>query len=150
MFDIKFYKNLSNSNVVTKDISLVSTVQGVLREPASIMDPVLVVDTIQINFDIVHCNYLYIAPLNRYYYITDIISVANSLWEVHCHVDVLMTYADEIREQTAIVSRQELKFNMYLDDGIFMSYQNPLIQTKVFSNPTPFEQQEFVLIVAGS
>lgn len=66
------------------------------------------------------------------------------------HVDVLTTYADGIKTQTAIVSRQKEKRNMMLDDGWFMAYQNPIIQQKYFSNATPFETQEFVLIVAGS
>ena len=65
-------------------------------------------------------------------------------------VDVLMTYADQIKEQTAVIARQAFKRNMYLDDGWFMSYQNPRFKQLYFSNATPFESQEYVLIIAGS
>ena len=66
------------------------------------------------------------------------------------HVDVLKSFADQIRNQTAVVARQEKKYNLMLDDGFFMTYQNPKIQTKLFSVADPFETQEFVLVVAGS
>lgn len=149
-FPIVFYRNLSAPNVVTKDIVEIETVQGTLRDSTSLLDPVFLIAANAPGFHANHINYLYVEQFERYYYITNIISTAQGLWEIHCHVDVLMSYADQIREQTAIVARQEGKYNMYLDDGIFMTYQNPKVQIKLFSNETPFETQEFVLIVAGS
>lgn len=149
-FPAVFYKNASASNVVDKSISQVVTLNGVLRKSSSIIDPVIVFDISNLSYLINNANYLYISSFGRYYYITNIISVNQNLWEVHCHVDVLMSYKDSIKAQNAIIARQEGLYNLYLDDGVFMSYQNPLIQTLTFSNPTPFETQEFVLIVAGS
>lgn len=161
MFPITAYTNKSASNVVHKDITQIVTMQGTLRDNSSITDPVLVI----------HCdgadvwrqgfNYLYIPSFARYYYVTNMIAVAGvfesqtqlnptQLWEVQCHVDVLMSFANQIAEQSAVVARQEAKYNLMLDDGFFMSYQDPKIQTKTFSNATPFETQEFVLVVAGS
>ena len=61
-----------------------------------------------------------------------------------------MSYRDQLRQQSGIVSRQEYKRNMYVDDGWFMAQQNPHKYTRVFSNATPFENQEFVLAIAGS
>lgn len=149
-FPIVFYRNLSNSNVVSKEIVEIYTLEGTLRDGASLLDPVILVEANAPGFHANHINYLYVEQFERYYYITNIVSVNHTLWELHCHVDVLMSYAEQIREQEAIVARQEGKYNMYLDDGIFMTYQNPKVQLKLFSNPTPFETQEFVLIVAGS
>ena len=48
----------------------------------------------------------------------------------------------------AIVKRQENRWNLYLDDGSFKVYQNPMVLTKAF--PQGFTTQEFVLAVAGS
>lgn len=149
-FPVTLYLNLSASNVVDKELEERYQSGGTLREGTSIIDPVILIEGGETLFATNPINYIYVPIFNRYYYVTNIISVQNQLWEIHCHVDVLMSYKDNIRAQTAVVARQEGTYNMYLDDGIFMAYQNPLVQTKVFSNDSPFETQEFVLIVAGS
>lgn len=149
-FPIHFYTNTSNSNVVEKNLLDIYELQGTLRDGASLLDPVFLIEANAPGFHANNVNYIYVEEFGRYYYITNIVSVNYTLWELHCHVDVLMSYKDTIKEQTAIVARQEGKYNMYLDDGVFMTYQNPKIQTKLFSNATPFETQEFVLVVAGS
>lgn len=150
MFDITFYKNESPANFVNKNLTLNHTMQGTLREGTSLIDPILIVEANGPGFQANGYNYVWVPDFKRYYYITNIVSTYYKMWEIHCHVDVLMSYKEDILKQTAIVSRQENIYNLYLDDGTFMSYQNPKIQTKVFSNATPFETQEFVLIVAGS
>lgn len=161
MFNIVAYENKSATNVVNKDISEIVSIQGTLRRGCSIIDPVI---TVQLDGNTVWrsgFNYIYIEAFSRYYYVTNIISVAGQiesttqvnpvgLWDIHCHVDVLMSFKDQIKSQKAVVARQEAKYNLMLDDGIFMTYQNPKIQTKLFSVEWPFEQQEFVLVVAGS
>lgn len=150
-FDLVLYTNHSPANFVNKDLTYKTfTIQGTLREATSLLDPVFLIQASAPGFHSNEFNYLYVEEFGRYYYITNIISANETLWEIHCHVDVLMSYAEQIKEQTAIVARQEAKYNMYLDDGIFMTYQNPRIQTKLFSVEGPFENQEFVLVVAGS
>lgn len=149
-FNIILYSNASPVNAVDKDIAVVSTVTGVLRTGASVTDPSITLD-INVPANVVsRANYAYISEFSRYYYITGIVSGANGLWDINMHVDVLMTYKDQIREQSAIVARQRQIYNMYLDDGWFMAYQNPMIQTKYFSEPSPFEHEEYVLVIAGS
>ena len=149
-FSIVLKRNNSPSNFVSKSTSDVATVTGVLRSGASILDPVILIETDTPATVISSANYAYIEVFSRYYYITNVKSDANGLWIVSMHVDVLMTYESAIRAQDAIVRRQERVYNMYLDDGWFMSYQNPIIQTKYFSNATPFEAEEYVLTLAGS
>lgn len=147
-FTINHYKNNSATNVVDKQLEEnTPALTGNLRAASSIIDPVILIEAELTSFQ---SNYIYIADFGRYYYITNIISKQTNLWEIHCHVDVLMSFKDEIRQQKAIVARQEAQYNLMLDDGVFMCYQNPKIQTKLFSNATPFETQEFVLVVAGS
>lgn len=144
------YSQSSPTNQVTKELGpAISTIEGKLRDGCSIVDPTILVQTNDMNMWPLNVNYMYIEVFNRYYYITNMISVNTNLWELHGHVDVLMSYSDQIRQQTAIVARQENKYNLMLDDGFFMSYQNPIIITKRFSVDAPFETQEFVLVVAG-
>lgn len=160
MFTINLYKMQSPSNKIDKDISFqIAQINGALRAGCSIIDPVIVIETDDNALWKKGLNYAYISEFGRYYYVTNIISVPGAIarttsnvyfWELHMHVDVLMSFKDEILAQTAIIARQESKYNLYLDDGSFMTYQNPKIQTKTFSVAGPFETQEFVLVVAGS
>lgn len=150
-FIIKHYFNQSPTNAVNKNLDPhVPDLTGDLRDGCSLIDPVIEIQASDPGFHLNHSNYIYIPDFGRYYFITNIISTHFPLWEIHCHVDVLMSYAEQIKEQIAVVARQESTYNMMLDDGFFMCYQNPKFQTKLFSNATPFEQQEFVLVVAGS
>lgn len=149
-FNIVLSTNSSPVNRIDKTLTTVITATGTLRDGASILNPEVEIETALTESMVGAINYAYIEAFGRYYYVTDINTETNGLWIVSMHVDVLMTYKTEIRAQNAVVARQEETFNMYLDDGWFMSYQNPIIQTKYFSNPTPFERQEFVLVIAGS
>lgn len=148
-FPIILYNNKDAINVVNKELEEIKTLIGTMRDGSSILDPVILLEE-QVSLVTPSCNYLYIAQFGRYYYVTNIVSSYNNLCEIHCHVDVLMSFSSQIKAQTAVVARQEGKYNMMLDDGFFMCYQNPKLQTKLFSNATPFETQEFVLVVAGS
>lgn len=149
-FTIILQQMSSPSNKIDKDIVEVATATGVLKNGSSIIDPVILIETDNNAIWPSVVNYMYIPQFNRYYYVTNLITPYMNLWEVHGHVDVLMSFKEQIRAQIAVVARQQSKYNLMLDDGIFMTYQNPKIQTKLFSVSDPFETQEFVLIVAGS
>lgn len=142
---INFYTNQSEKNKLDKTLVSAFDLNGELKEDCSIIDPV-----IKIAADVssmASVNYLYIPSFSRYYFINNVISINNDICEVHAHVDVLSTYKDEIRAQRAVVSRQEKKWNLYLNDGVFKTYQNPYIITKAFSSG--FTSQHFVLSIAG-
>ena len=149
-FSIVFSTNARPFNRIDEELTTVITATGTLRDGASILNPEIEIESALTESIVGNINYAYIEVFGRYYFVTDIKTEINGLWVVSMHVDVLMTYKDAIRGQNAVVARQEEQYNMYLDDGWFMAYQNPYVQTKVFSNPTPFETQEFVLVIAGS
>lgn len=142
---IDLYQNLSEKNKLDKSLTLLYELTGDLKEDTSIIDPIIKISA-DVS-DMASVNYLYIPVFSRYYFINDVISINKDICEIHAHVDVLTTYKDGIRAQHAIVSRQEKKWNLYLNDGVFKTYQNPYIITKAF--PSGFTQQHFVLSVAG-
>lgn len=145
-FNIVAYTNNSERNRVDKDLTLVGTLTGTMRQETSIIDPVFIVAADL--SDYVDCNYIDVADFGRKYFVNDIRSVRSGLIELTCHVDVLSTYATQIRANKAIVRRQENRWNLYLNDGSFRVYQNPIVLTKAF--PSGFTTQEFVLAVAGN
>ena len=142
---IEFYVNQSEKNRLDKTLFSAFNLNGELKEDCSIIDPVIkIVGDVS---SMASVNYMYIPSFSRYYFINNVISINNEICEVHAHVDVLSTYKDEIRAQRAVVSRQEKKWNLYLNDGVFKTYQNPYIITKAFSSG--FTSQHFVLSIAG-
>lgn len=143
---IKFYNNLSDKIVVDKNITQIGQdMSGTLRENCSIIDPVIKVEGI-VGSNITTCNYAYITEFARYYYITNIVCVGK-LFEVHMHVDVLMSYRGDIRTNSAVISRQEKQYNLYLQDGVFKTYSQPHYEIKQFG--TGFTDFQFVFCVAG-
>ena len=143
---IKFYNNLSDKVVVDKNITQIGNdMTGTLRDDCSIVDPVIKVEGI-VGSNLASCNYAYIEEFGRYYYITNIVC-SGKLFEVHMHVDVLMSYKSGIRSNSAVISRQEHNYNLYLQDGVFKTYSQPHIQIAQF--PNGFTDFNFIFSVAG-
>lgn len=144
-FRIQLMRNSSEETKVRKSVSTVKTLSGTLKETTSIIEPSI---TMEVNLsEIADCNYMYIPEFKRYYYITNIISVSNDLVQINGHVDVLMSFSGQFLNNNAIISRQENKWNLYLDDSTFKAYSNPNINIKRF--PSGFTNPSFVLAVAG-
>ena len=145
-FDIVLMTTRSPKNQLDKEMAVLTTVTGTLKDNTSIIDPVI---KIQCNLEnVTNCNYMYISKFNRYYFVNDIVSITSNIIEISAHVDVLSTYKQEIRVNSGITKRQQNNWNLYLNDGSFKVYQNPRVVTKTF--PLGFDTMEFVLAIAGS
>lgn len=146
--DVILQRNASDSNHVDKSITNMVTLSGYLKQPTSLLNPVLVVSGI-LDY-VATANYMTIPKFgNRSYYITEIKSIRNNVIEIHGRVDVLYTYRATLRQQTAIVHRQESRYNLYLNDGVLKFYQNPYVVTQEFPSGFSGSSPNLVLIVAG-
>lgn len=143
--NIKIQRNESDDRVFNKSITDIANLTGYLRDGTSIIDPVIMVEG-DIS-TIAACNYMTISEFGRSYFITNMESVRNNLVRVTGHVDVLTTYKDAILANRGIVRRQENLWNLYLDDGSFKVYNNPIVLTRAF--PSGFSTMSFILAVAG-
>lgn len=137
------FKMTSEKNKLDKTLTDEVQYTGTLKESTSILNPVILVQA-----ESVSGNYARIPDFGRYYFITDIISVRTGLWEVHMAVDVLTTYAASIKEQTAVIERQENKYNLWLNDPEFTIYNYGNVRTLQWPNGFN-DNQEFILAVAG-
>ena len=145
MITVKAFKYNSPNNFINKDLIDVATFTGNLRDEASVIDPVFEVETA---LDLSQMNYIWISELHRYYYVTNIVSVATGLWRIYCHVDVLMTYKPQIKAHDAVIARQEGLYNLYLNDGTtFVVTQRSKVIQKNF--PNGFTGSSYVMLVAG-
>lgn len=143
-FSIQLMNNTDELNKITKSPGTVMTLQGTLRDEASIVDPVILVE-----YDgaLTGVNYMHIPTFNRYYFINDIVSVRNKLWRIHAHCDVLKTYSEGILGTPAVVARNENTYNLLLDDSMFKVESDPLLQICKF--PQKFTGQSYLLIMNG-
>lgn len=143
---VTFYNNTSPEIQVSKVLQNATAVQNVVnKQPCDIMTPTLKI----INVDINQFNYCYIDTFNRYYYITDIKSLNENTIEVSLQVDVLMSFANDIKAASGVISRNENQFMKYINDSKYTVLNYERIQTKVFPNSFP-TTGNFILVVAGS
>lgn len=145
-FTIKLKQSVSAPEVMDKTTYDVASLSGTLKDPTSLVDPVILIETDHTK--IMMTNYLYIQQFGRYYFVNNIKSIRTGLYELTCHVDVLMSWKSMIRRNKAIIHRSENNYELNLDDGSIKVNNNPIISTKSF--PNGFTTSiEFVLAVAG-
>lgn len=144
-FNIIFQRNNSETIKVTKDLTDLVTLNGVLRDGSSIINPVILVEGDLTALKAT--NYFTIPQFGRSYFLGNMVSVRAGLIEVSGHVDVLSSFAVDIKANKGIIYRQEEKWNLYLNDGVLEVYQNPIVTTHEF--PNGFSGQSYVLALAG-
>lgn len=97
--ELQIYNNNSNTNVLNKNITLVSTLNFNIKSDNSILQPILIIKNYKSG------NYCYIKEFNRYYYITDIKLLNGGLYQLNLDIDVLMTYKNVIMTNPITTSK---------------------------------------------
>lgn len=89
-------------------------------------------------------NYAYIADYQRFYYVDSVTVGRNGMYIVQLSVDVLMTYADGIKNLSATISRQEnIGINDIVDSLLPLQNRKNLAVIE-------FESSEFNISNAGT
>ena len=146
--NIKLCSTSSEVVAVNKSVTVIDDVTATIKGALSLENPVII---LQYKPDIQsNVNYVYIQEYNRYYFVTDIIDLTGGRYELHCKVDVLMSFKDYILNLSCIIDKQSSKnnANMYLDDGSFVVQSKEFINTINFPNGFN-DDGEFILITAG-
>ena len=148
---IDFYQNFYKKRNSTKrptvggvgNLTEVHTVTGHLKEPCSILHPVISLqgqNPFPNNEPPDFYRYAYIPRFSRYYWVDDW-TWDNGLWVVTLDVDVLATYKPHIGEQTEYILRTNSTtsdFNGAISDAMYPATTNFDIQQVGFQ--TPFVQ----------
>ena len=144
--EIKLYKTSSPRKKLVKDLTDEITLVGTLRAQSSVMSPAFTVQ----DTSVVGYNYCYIPDFGRRYYINGIDALRANLYELSLGIDVLMTYAAQIRNNYAIVDKVEslgAAYN-YINDGSWVNTNR--MKQSIINFATGFnETGEFILITAG-
>lgn len=147
-FSLMLYKNSAEAHRVDKTefLQSVGTLDGTLRKECSIINP-----EIDLAYEIVNFNYVFIPIYNRYYFVTDVVYLRKGLVHISLKVDTLMTYKDIIYSQKGLIGRNEFEFNNNLIDRERIIKNDPIIDViegnSDFFNPD--ETGNIVLNVVG-
>ena len=147
-FSIVLSTNKSDDRKFTKTLTTIATLSGALKDSTSIIDPVIIIECSQST--IANLNYLTISDFKRSYFVNGIKSIRHNIWEITCHVDVISSFASEIKANTAIINRQESKWNLFLNDGSLRCYQNPTIVTREFPSGFYPSSPTYIMLVVGT
>lgn len=145
---VTFYINNSPDNAVSKNLTAIVSIACVFKNPSSIQTPDIIISGQDLTL-FKDANYMYINTTERYYYITDVTSLKNNLVEILGRVDPLMSFKEKILANTAIISRNEKSWNLFINDGVLKTYQNPQIATSNYSAGFTKKNPSIVLAVAG-
>ena len=125
-----------------------TTISGNFHQEVSIENPIIRVEVDNVGV-IREVNYIYVEYFKRWYFVDNIKFVRVGLYDIHCTVDPLNSFIDDILDNTCIISKQEKDYNLYLNDDSLKVLQNPLISCWEF--PHGFgEGYEYVMVCAGA
>lgn len=134
------YNNVSDSREINKNLTELSTINITLYLDTNVVTPVFKVK----NF-INNANYMYVPDLHRYYYINNY-TLSNQCVYLHCSVDVLMTYKNQILNNTYLIKRNEfLKDNRLVDNEIPVSCKKQIVTQAVSDDFISQSIQCFIL-----
>lgn len=110
--ELTFYKQAATPNRVDKSdyLTVVGTVSNVvLKDDTNLMSPTFILKTSDVVYN---SNYVYCSFTHRYYYINNIDALSGGRLAIHCSIDVLYTYKDEILNSSAWIERSDTTTDM--------------------------------------
>ena len=111
---VTLYQNNSDNNVLSKQLETIATYSNaVARDSMDVIDPIITIAAASVG----KTNYIYIAENNRYYFVKNIDKVRNGFFALHCHVDVLMSFSENLLMNYGIVKRANGVWDAYLQDS---------------------------------
>jgi len=144
---LNFYNNSGDIRQLNKDLTAVKlNVSAQITYQVSIQDPSFV-----LNYDaaLINANYVYVAEWQRYYYINNKTMIDGNRIQIDCHIDVLMSYKNEILNSDCIASRSASNTNPYIVDDL-VGDEGTFTTTYQRSSITPFNNTgSYLLTVAG-
>ena len=141
--ECKLYINSSENNKVYKNITQVKSYQLVLKKDTDLINPVIEISDSSNLSDV---NYMYFN--DKYYFIDSMECMNGTRWRIHGHVDVLMTYKNQILYIPCIIEREQSHNDLYIDGGSYVKGVKNYNQVVNFSGG--FEDSpENILICCG-
>lgn len=120
------YNNISDSREINKNLTELTTINITLYLDTNVANPVF-----KLKHFINNANYMYVPDLHRYYYINNY-TLSNQCVYLHCSVDVLVTYKNEILNSKCLISRAENDYNDNIVDTLAPITEDTVYTVKNF------------------
>lgn len=148
---LNFYDNLSENNAISKRLeNPLAISNAVARNPLDVVNPEILLEYAG---DFTK-NYAYIPGNGRYYFITGIEKTRNGFYTLRLRCDVLMSFAEGILSQKAIIERANGVFDAYLHDekSRFEAYSRTVVKNFMSAGypvALNYDTSHAILITAG-
>lgn len=149
---VTLYQTSDDRRVVTKTLtSIASNITIIPKEQLDILTPRI---RLAWNSAYLAANYMYISDLGRYYFISDMLLNTGHNIDIIGNVDVLMSYAAQIRALDATIIRSESVGapTMYPDDKLPIIPNKKNVTSIVMPNSlhlNPVNSVNYILTVRG-
>lgn len=124
------FKKRENSTAVPGETEPKAKMDGYLKDPTSVINPVITIDNLVNSPQNVFINYVYayIPDFKRYYFINDIVS-DGELWTLYLNIDPLATFKNVIEDTMLYCLRSSKRYNGLITDTYY---------------PATFERQSYI------
>lgn len=142
--NITLYKTSSERHRLSKVLT-----NGISKNKCHILDGTSITDpVVVIGYDasLLSHSYAYISDFGRYYFITNIEVLPGQEMRLHLHVDVLMTYKDQIKACNARVTRSQSNYDPMISDNLIINKVNTNITQRKIGSGFTRANQYYVLI----
>lgn len=109
---ITYWTNFSKRKNSTKQATTGTDLTVKLKEECSIINPIFQSATMPAN-----TNYIYVADWARYYFVTNVVYITNTIKEFSCEVDVLASFKSAIGSSVAHIAYSSTGWDKDLTDG---------------------------------
>ena len=139
---ITLFKNISDNNVINKNISDPLNLQGNYKDKVNIIALSLI-----LKFNgICDYNYCFVKDLGRYYFINNITYYPNNIISLDLSIDVLMSYKDDILYSDSEIRSLD-NFNSYTNDGYLSETKKDI---EIYKSDTELELENNNIMIVVS
>ena len=139
------YTNTSDNRVIDKSITAVGTALScTFKDDTSMENPTIIIDAAAYNSS---CNYGYLDDTGRYYYVVDV-TFSQQRCYLQLKVDVLKSFATDIKNAQCNAQRSSSKYNKYFMDEEVTALNYTESYVKNFPNSLD-KTLKYVLVIAG-
>lgn len=140
---VQIYKTSSERHRLSKSLTNQINKTCHILDGTSITDPVIVIGY---DASILSHSYAYITDFGRYYFITNMEVLPGQEIRLSLHVDVLMTYKDQIKACNARVTRSQSNYDPMISDNLIINKVNTNITQRKIGSGFTRANQYYVLI----
>lgn len=136
-------KTLENPLTLSINTRTLARTYNRLHENINKYEPLLLLSNDNFTPDF---NYFYIDDWKSYYFITNIEYTAQKIWQVESHIDVLMTFKDDILNATCHIRKTD-NLNDYYNGGDYNSLVTKEIKHYYSDTALPLRETNVIMTV---